>query len=90
LISSQATETPSIFSHGRAVVVCHSWGLDRIRLLSVSRRWTFDPAYASGKWNVAAWCSEKSPSLSGCAGLPKKNSSVARMSFFDGAKVASW
>jgi hypothetical protein len=41
--SSQTTVTPSIFIHGRAVVVCQSCGLERMRLLSVSRRWTFLP-----------------------------------------------
>ena len=35
--SSHSTVTPSIFLNGRAADVCHSCGLRRIRLLSVSR-----------------------------------------------------
>ena len=41
--SSHSTVTPSIFLNGRAADVCHSCGLRRIRLLSVSRMRLFWP-----------------------------------------------
>ena len=45
---------PSILTKGRATCVCHSSGLSRTRLTSVSRSLVDLPSKASGKWSAGA------------------------------------
>lgn len=54
---AHSTTVPVTWKNGNATDVCHDWTLYRIKLFIVSLSLVFEPAKASGKASVAAWCS---------------------------------